>query len=90
MYPILYWTKNYYPNNNYSDNNCSFRFLKRIKLIHQITESHADDGDDDIGDGRPPLEHLNEKFQAEIINEYVADGNKQISDNLRSTAQGGT
>ena len=90
MYHILYWTKNYHPNNNYSDNNCSFLFPKRIKLIRQVAECHADDGDDDVRDGWPPLEDLDEKFQTEVVDENIAYRYKQISDNLRSAAQGGT
>ena len=82
--------KNYYPNNNYSNNNTSFLFLKRIKLVRQVAECHADDGDDDVGDGRPPLEDLDEKFQTEVVDENIAYCYKQISDNLRSATQGGT
>ena len=82
--------QNYYPNNNYFNNNCSFRLLERIKLIRQVAERHADDGDDDVRDGWPPLEYFDEKFQTEIVDENVTNGNEQISDNLRSTAQGGT
>ena len=67
-----------------------FFFPKRIKLIRQIAERHADDGDDDVGNGRPPLEHFDEKFQAKIVDEDVADSNEKIPDNLRSTAQGRT
>ena len=54
--------KKYYSDNNHSNNNCLFRFLKRIKLIRQIAERHTDDGDNDIGDGRPPLEDFDEEF----------------------------
>ena len=68
----------------------SFLFPKRIKLISQVAERHADDGDDDIGNGRPPLEYLDKEFQAEIVDEDVADGHEKIPDNLRSTAQSGT
>jgi hypothetical protein len=57
---------------------------ERIKLVAQITERHADDRDDDVGDGGPPLEDLNKKFQTEIIDEDIADGNKEIPDNLCS------
>lgn len=86
---------------NYADNMLfyilsgikSIRFLllfpKRIKFIRQITECHADDGNDDVGDGRPPLEHLDEEFQAEIVDEDVADGHKKIPDNLCPTTQSG-
>ena len=56
----------------------SFLFLKRIKLIHQVAERHADDGDDDVGNGGPPVEHLDEEFQTEVIDEDVADGHKEI------------
>ena len=90
MYHILYWTKNYHPNNNYSDNNFSFRFPERIKLVRQIAERHADDGDDDVRDGRPPLEYFDEEFQTEVVDENIAYCYKQISDNLRSATQGGT
>ena len=81
--------QNYYPNNNYSDNNCSFRLLKRIKLIHQVAESHADDGDEDACDGGPPMEHLDEEFQSGIVQENVARCYEQVPDNLRPAAQGG-
>ena len=57
---------------------------KGIKLIAEIAERHADDGDDDVGDGGPPLEDLNKEFQTEIIDEDIADGNKEIPDNLCS------
>ena len=67
-----------------------FFFPKRIKLIRQIAERHADDGDDDVGNGRPPLEHLDEEFQAEVVDEDVANGDEEIPDNLRPAAQGGT
>ena len=57
-------------------------FFERIKLVRQIAERHTNDGDDDVGNGRPPLENLNKKFQAEIVDEDVADGHKEIPDNL--------
>lgn len=66
-----------------------FLFPKRIELIRQIAERHADDGDDDIGNGRPPLEHFDEEFQAEVVDENVAYGDEEIPDNLRPAAQGG-
>ena len=64
-------------------------FFERIKLIRQIAERHTNDGDDDVGNGRPPLENLNKKFQAEIVDEDVADGHKKIPDNLCPTTQSG-
>ena len=64
----------------------SFLFPKRIKLVRQVAECHADDGDDDVGNGRPPLEYLDKKFQAEVVDEDVADSNEKIPDNLRSAA----
>ena len=67
----------------------SFLLPKRIKLVRQVAERHADDGDDDIGNGRPPLEHFDKEFQAKVVDEDVADSNEKIPDNLRSTAQGG-
>ena len=66
-----------------------FFFPKRIKLIRQIAERHADDGDDDVGNGRPPLEHFDEEFQAEVVDEDVTDGHKEIPHNLCPAAQGG-
>jgi len=36
------------------------------------------------------LEHLNEEFQAEIVDEDVADGHKEVPDNLRSAFQSRT
>ena len=62
-------------------------FPKRIKLIHQVAERHADDGDDDVGNGGPPMEHLDKEFQAEIVDEDVADGHKEVPDNLRPAFQ---
>ena len=64
--------------------------LERIKLIRQVAERHTDNGDDDIRNGRPPLEDLNEEFQAEVVDEDIADGHKEIPDNLCSATQGGT
>lgn len=66
-----------------------FLFPKRIKLVRQIAECYADDGDDDVGNGRPPLEHFDEEFQAEVVDENVAYGDEEIPDNLRPAAQGG-
>jgi hypothetical protein len=62
-------------------------FPKRIELVRQITEGHADDGDDDVGNGRPNVPHLYEEFQAEIVDEDIAYGHKEIPDYLRSTFQ---
>ena len=45
---------------------------KRIKLVCQIAERHTDGGDDDVGNGGPPLEHFNEEFQAEVIDKDVS------------------
>ena len=53
-----------------------------MEFIHQITKRHADDRDDDVGDGGPPLEDFDEKFQTEIIDQDIADSHKEISDNL--------
>ena len=64
-------------------------FPKRIELIRQIAERHTEDGDDDVGNGRPPLEHFDEEFQAEVVDENITYGNKEIPDNLRSTTQCG-
>ena len=66
-----------------------FLFPKRIELIRQIAERYADDGDDDVGNGRPPLEHFDEEFQAEVVDENVAYGDEEIPDNLRPASQGG-
>ena len=52
-----------------------------------MAERHADDGDDDVRDGGPPLEDFDKEFQAKIIDEDIADGNKKIPDNLRSATQ---
>ena len=60
--------------------------FKGVEFVAQIAECHANDGNDHIGDGRPPMEHLDEEFQAEIVDEEVYNGNKQIPDNLRSAA----
>ena len=48
-----------------------FFFPKRIKLVRQVAERHAEDGDDDVGDGRPNVQHLDEEFQTKIVNEDV-------------------
>ena len=61
-----------------------FHLPKRIKLVRQIAECHTDDGDDDVGKSRPPLEHLDEEFQAEVVDEDIADSNEKIPNNLRS------
>ena len=62
-------------------------FPKRIELVRQIAERHADDGDDDVGDGRPNVQHFDEEFQAEVVNENVDDSDKEIPDNLRPAFQ---
>ena len=67
-----------------------FFFPKRIELIRQIAECHAEDGDDDVRNGRPPLEYLDKEFQAEVVDEDVAHSDEEIPHNLRSAAQGGT
>ena len=36
------------------------------------------------------MEDLNKEFQAEVVDEDVANGHKEISDNLCPTTQGGT
>ena len=61
----------------------SFCFLERIKLIRQIAERHADNGDDDVGNSRPPLENFDEEFQAKVVDENITDSHKEISDYLR-------
>ena len=66
-----------------------FLFPKRIEFIRQIAESHADDGDDDIGDGRPNVQHLDEELQAKVVNEDVDNRHQEIPDNLRPTFQCG-
>lgn len=80
------WPKNDHSNNYYFNNNFLilrfFIFPKRIELVRQIAERHAEDGDDDVGDGRPPLEHFDEEFQAEVVDEYVAYCDEEIPDNL--------
>ena len=35
------------------------------------------------------MQHFHEEFQAEIVDEDVADSNEKIPDNLRSAAQSG-
>ncbi len=67
-----------------------FLFPKRIKLIRQVAERHTDDGDDDVGNGRPPLEDLDEEFQAEIVDEDITNGDEKVPDNLCPTTQSGT
>ena len=69
---------------------CLLLFLERIELVRQVAERHADDGDDDVGDRRPDVQHLDEELQAEVVDEDVDDGHKEIPDNLRPTLQGGT
>ena len=64
-------------------------FLERIELVGQVAERHADDGDDDVGKRCPDAQHLDEKFQAEVVDEDIADGDKEIPDNLCLTAQCG-
>ena len=64
----------YHPNNYYSNNNRSFGLPKRIKLVRQVAERHADDGDDDVRDGRPPLEDLDKELQAEVVDKDVDNG----------------
>ena len=36
------------------------------------------------------MEYLDKEFQAEVVDEDIADSNEKIPDNLRSTAQGRT
>jgi hypothetical protein len=64
-------------------------FSERIEFIGQVTECHADNRDDHIGDGRPPLEDLHKEFQAKIINENIAQCDHEITDDLGPSAQGG-
>ena len=35
------------------------------------------------------MEHFDEEFQAEVVDEDVAHGDEEIPDNLRSAAQSG-
>jgi len=58
-------------------------------FIGQIAERHADDGDDHVGNGRPPLEHFHEEFEAEVIDQDVDHGNDEIADDLGSPTEGG-
>ena len=64
-------------------------FLERIKLIRQRAECHADDRDDDVGDGGPPLENFYKELQTEIVNQDIANCYKEIPDNLSPAAQSG-
>ena len=64
----------------------SFLLPKRIKLIRQVAECHADDGDDDIRDSRPPVQYFYEEFQAEVIQKNIAHSDHQVPDNLCSAA----
>ena len=64
-----------------------FTFFEWIELIGQVAEGHADDRDDDIGNGRPPMQNLNEEFETEIVDKEVHNSNHQVPDNLRSAAQ---
>ncbi len=66
-----------------------FLFPKRIELVRQIAESHAEDGDDDVGDGRPDVQHLDEELQAKIVDEDVDNRHEEIPDNLRPALQCG-
>jgi len=70
----------------------SFRvaFFEWIEFVGQVAESHANNGNDDIGNGRPDVQHLDKQFQAKIIDEDVDDGHEQIPDNLCPTTQSGT
>ena len=67
-----------------------FFFPERIKLVRQIAERHADDGDDNVGDRGPNVQHLDKELQTEIVDEDVDDSHKKIPDNLRPTFQCGT
>ena len=64
-------------------------FSERIELVRQIAKRHANDRNDDIGDGRPPLEDFDKELQAEIVDKDIADSHKEIPDNLCPTTQGG-
>ena len=64
-------------------------FLKRIKLVRQIAERHANDGNDDVGERCPYTQHLNKEFQTEIIQKNITDSHHQIPDHLRSAFQRG-
>ena len=66
---------------------CLLLFLERIELVRQIAERHADDGDDDVGNGGPDVQHLDEELQAGVIDEDIDDGHKEIPNNLCPTFQ---
>ena len=62
-------------------------FPKRIKLVRKLAERHADDRDDDVGNGRPDVPHLNEELQTEVVDEDIDYSYKEIPYNLRPTPQ---
>ena len=64
-------------------------FPKRIELVRQIAKRHADDGDDDVRDGRPNVQHFDEELQTEVVNENIANSDKEIPDHLCSAFQCG-
>ena len=64
-------------------------FPKRIKLVRQVAERHTDDGDDDVGNGRPDVPHLNEELQTEVVDEDIDYSYKEIPYNLCPTLQRG-
>lgn len=61
-----------------------FPFPKRIEFVRQVAECHADDRDDNVGDGRPDVQHLNKEFQAKVVDENIANSHKEIPDYLSS------
>ena len=65
-------------------------FPEREIFIGQITESDTDDIHNYITHRWPPMEHLVEKLQQNIVQYKIHQSNHQISDNLRSTSQIGT
>lgn len=65
-------------------------FPEREIFVGQITESNTDDIHNYITHRWPPMEHLVEKFQQNIVQYKIHQSNHQISDNLRSTSQIGT
>ena len=64
-------------------------FPKRIELIHQVAECHADDGDNNIGERCPDAQYFHEKLQTKIVDEDIAYGDEEISDHLCPAFQRG-
>ena len=65
-------------------------FPEREIFVGQITESDTDDIHNYITHRWPPMEHLVEKLQQNIVQHKVDQSHHQISDYLRSTSQIGT